>query len=219
MKKSRWIRNWEDWTYFPAIPSSARQADRKSRRPCPCCGWPGADSKPGARSSLRTAASLSTHVRACPSRLARPAVRRFSRSAAVITARFSLRPPRQGGSESPCPLAHDSCAISESTWTCPGARRRCREEQRARCPGLKGEATPAMGRQFPAGREAPCKQRTAATARPPKAPGPMAWTGTPRAAGSMARTATLRAAGSMAQTGTPWAAGSMARTATPRAAG
>lgn len=115
MKKSRWIRNWEDWTYFPAIPSSARRADRKSRRPCPCCGWPGADSKPGARSSLRTAASLSTHVRACPLRLARPAVRRFSGSAAVVTARFSLRPPRLGGSESPRPLAHDSCAISEST--------------------------------------------------------------------------------------------------------
>ena len=129
----------------------------------------------GTRSPLRTGAPLSTHIRVIS--CGRHA-QRLSRSAAALTSRCSFPAPAAGGhsqgagrvgSESPRSLLTDSCVIQSP----PGCaqmqdEQTVQEGQRVRCPGPQREATPAVGQQFPAGREAPGKRRTAATAHSPK---------------------------------------------------
>ena len=122
----------------------------------------------GTRSSLRTGAPLSTHIRVIS--CGRHA-QRLSRSADV-------RPPLQGATaRARGALAlspHAACSLTAALFQSPPGCAQMQDEQtvqegqRVRCPGPQREATPAVGQQFPAGREAPCKRRTAATAHSPK---------------------------------------------------
>ena len=96
MKKSGWIRNWEDWTYSQEYHLVPDEMTGSHGDPAHSVDGQVLTAQPGSRSSLRTGASLSSHVRVTWHRHAQP-------SAGYPGALLSLqhvsrcRPPLQGG--------------------------------------------------------------------------------------------------------------------------
>ena len=96
MKKSGWIRNWEDWTYSQEYHLVPEEMTGSHGDPAHSVNGQVLTAQPGARSSLRTGASLSSHIRVTWRRHAQP-------SAGYPGALLSLqhvsrcRPPLQGG--------------------------------------------------------------------------------------------------------------------------